>query len=256
MSGLRSRICSDIYFRDKDMTYETIRNEAYEANMRIPENNLALYTWGNVSAFDKDKGVFAIKPSGVPYPELTPHSMVIVDLDGVKVDGSLNPSSDTPTHAVLYKKFAVAQNAEIGGIIHTHSTFAVSWAQAVRPVPLFGTTHADHIQKSVPCTPYLSREAVEQDYEKETGLLIVRHFLELGLNPGEVNMVLCGGHGPFAWGTTADKAVYNGTVLEEICKMALCTLAINPEASPLPDYIVSKHYMRKHGPNAYYGQTK
>ncbi len=236
------------------MTYETLRNEAYEANMKIPENHLALYTWGNVSAFDKDKGVFAIKPSGVPYPELTPESMVIIDLDGKKVDGSLNPSSDTPTHAVLYKEFAVNKGGEVGGIIHTHSTCAVAWAQAVRSVPLFGTTHADHIQKSVPCTPYLSKEAVERDYEKETGLLIVKHFEELGLNPSEVNMVLCGGHGPFAWGKNADKAVYNGTVLEEICKMAMYTLQIRPDATELPDYIVNKHYMRKHGPNAYYGQ--
>ena len=182
--------------------------------------------------------------------------MVIIDLDGNKVDGSMNPSSDTPTHAILYKKFGMEMGAEIGGIIHTHSTFAVSWAQAVRSVPLFGTTHADHIQKAIPCTPYLRKEAVESDYEKETGLLIVKHFADLGLNPSEVNMVLCGGHGPFAWGKNAEKAVYNGTVLEEICKMALNTLALNPDANPLPDYIVNKHYMRKHGPNAYYGQGK
>ena len=238
------------------MEYESLRQQAYEANMKIPENHLALYTWGNVSAFDKDKGVFAIKPSGVPYPELTPESMVIIDLEGKKVDGNLNPSSDTPTHAILYKMFGMEQGADIGGIIHTHSTYAVSWAQAVLPVPLFGTTHADHIQKAVPCTPYLSKEAVESDYEKETGLLIVKHFAENKLNPNEVNMVLCGGHGPFAWGKDADKAVYNGTVLEEICKMALNTLTLNPEATPLPDYIVNKHYMRKHGPNAYYGQGK
>ena len=238
------------------MEYESLRQQAYEANMKIPENHLALYTWGNVSAFDKDKVVFAIKPSGVPYPELTPESMVIIDLEGKKVDGNLNPSSDTPTHAILYKMFGMEQGADIGGIIHTHSTYAVSWAQAVLPVPLFGTTHADHIQKAVPCTPYLSKEAVESDYEKETGLLIVKHFAELGLNPSEINMVLCGGHGPFAWGKTAEKAVYNGTVLEEICKMALNTLALNPQATPLPDYIVNKHYMRKHGPNAYYGQGK
>ena len=146
------------------MTYENIRLEAYEANMKIPENHLALYTWGNVSAFDKDKGVFAIKPSGVPYPDLTPESMVIVDVDGNKVDGSLNPSSDTPTHAILYKVFALQNNKEVGGIIHTHSTYAVSWAQAVKDVPLFGTTHADHIQTSIPCTPYLTKQAVETNY--------------------------------------------------------------------------------------------
>ena len=194
------------------MKFEEIRNQAFEANMKIPENHLALYTWGNVSAFDKKEGVFAIKPSGVPYPELTAESMVIVDLEGKVVDGKLNPSSDTPTHAVLYKEFAVNQNADVGGIIHTHSTFAVSWAQAVKDVPLFGTTHADHIQKNIPCTPYLSKEAVQNDYEKETGLLIVEHFKRLNLNPAEINMVLCGGHGPFAWGKNADKAVYNGTV--------------------------------------------
>ena len=238
------------------MTYEDIRRQAYEANMQIPANHLALYTWGNVSAFDKEKGVFAIKPSGVPYPELTPESMVIVDIEGKKVDGNLNPSSDTPTHAVLYKEFAVKQNAEIGGIIHTHSTYAVSWAQATRDVPLFGTTHADHIQTCVPCTPYLSKEAVEKDYEYETGTSIIKMFEERKFNPSEVNMVLCGGHGPFCWGKNADKAVYNATVLEEICKMALNTLMINPDASTLPDYIINKHYMRKHGPNAYYGQGK
>ncbi|MDY2839840.1 MAG: L-ribulose-5-phosphate 4-epimerase AraD [Treponema sp.] len=238
------------------MTYESLRCEAYEANMKIPENHLALYTWGNVSAFDKAAGVFAIKPSGVPYPELTPESMVIVDVEGKKVDGNMNPSSDTPTHAILYKEFGLKDGAEIGGIIHTHSTFAVSWAQAVSDVPLFGTTHADHIQTSVPCTPYLTKEAVEKDYELETGLQIIKLFNERKLNPSEVNMVLCGGHGPFAWGKNADKAVYNGTVLEEICKMALNTLLLNPEQNPLPDYIVNKHYMRKHGPNAYYGQCK
>lgn len=234
--------------------YNSIKEQAFEANMEIPRQHLALYTWGNVSAFDKDAGVFAIKPSGVPYPELTVDSMVVVDVDGKVVEGNLRPSSDTPTHAVLYKEFALGKGAAVGGIIHTHSTYAVSWAQALRPVPLFGTTHADHIQTAVPCTPYLSQEAVERDYEKETGLLIVKHFQELGLNPAEVNMVLVGGHGPFAWGSSADKAVYNGAVLEEVCHMALNTLALNPGAEPLASYIVDKHYQRKHGPKAYYGQ--
>lgn len=234
--------------------YQTLKEEAYEANMQIPEQHLALYTWGNVSAFDKDKGVFAIKPSGVPYPKLTADSMVVIDLEGKRVEGNLNPSSDTPTHLVLYNEFAVKQGKKIGGIIHTHSTAAVSWAQALKPVPLFGTTHADHIQTAVPCTPYLSREMVEHDYEKETGNAIVQHFAELKLNASEVTMVLVGGHGPFAWGTNADKAVYNAAVLEEVCKMALNTLLINPAAAPLADYIIKKHYERKHGPNAYYGQ--
>ncbi len=236
--------------------YQTIKEQAFEANMQIPAQHLALYTWGNVSAFDKEAGVFAIKPSGVPYPELTVDSMVVVDLEGKVVEGTLRPSSDTPTHVVLYKEFAVNDGAKINGIIHTHSTFAVSWAQALRPVPLFGTTHADHIQTEIPCTPYLSEEAVKNDYERETGNLIVSHFRSLKLNPAEVNMVLVGGHGPFAWGATADKAVYNAAVLEEVSHMALNTLMIKPEATPLPSYIVDKHYQRKHGPNAYYGQAK
>ena len=234
--------------------YKTLKEQAYEANMEIPAQHLALYTWGNVSAFDKAAGVFAIKPSGVPYPELKADSMVVGDLEGNVVEGSLRPSSDTPTHVVLYKEFAVKDGADINGIIHTHSTFAVSWAQAVRPVPLFGTTHADHIQTEVPCTPYLSEEAVKNDYEKETGDLIVSHFRSLSLNPAEVNMVLVGGHGPFCWGKDASKAVYNAAVLEEVSHMALNTLLLSPGAATLPSYIIDKHYQRKHGPNAYYGQ--
>jgi L-ribulose-5-phosphate 4-epimerase len=235
--------------------YASLKEEAWEANAEIPVRGLALYTWGNVSAFDPDLGVFAIKPSGVPYPELTSDGMVVVDLDGNIVEGTLNPSSDTPTHRVLYREFAVASGAKIRGIIHTHSTYAVAWAQACRDIPLFGTTHADHIQTPVPCTRYLSREAVEKDYELETGKLIVDSFREKGLNPAEVSMVLVGGHGPFAWGSSAAKAVYNGAVLEEVARMALLTEQVNPGAKPLPEYIVNKHYMRKHGPNAYYGQT-
>lgn len=236
--------------------YTSLKEQAYEANMQIPAQHLALYTWGNVSAFDKNLGVFAIKPSGVPYEELTADSIVVVDLEGKIVEGKLNPSSDTPTHRILYNEWAVKKNVPMGGIIHTHSTCAVAWAQAVKPVPLFGTTHADHIQTSVPCTPYLDSAQVKRDYELETGNLIISHFAEQGLNPAEVNMVLVGGHGPFAWGSSAAKAVYNGAVLEEICKMALYTLQINPAAKPLPQYIVRKHYERKHGPNAYYGQKK
>ena len=236
--------------------YQTIKEQAYEANMQIPAQHLALYTWGNVSAFDKNEGVFAIKPSGVPYPELTVDSMVVVDLNGTVVEGDLRPSSDTPTHVVLYKEFAVHDGLAINGIIHTHSTYAVSWAQAVLPIPLFGTTHADHIQTEVPCTPYLSEAAVKNDYEKETGDLIVSHFRANKLNPAEVNMVLVGGHGPFAWGATADKAVYNAAVLEEVSHMALNTLQLKPDAATLPAYIIDKHYQRKHGPNAYYGQAK
>lgn len=248
--------------------YRELKELAWKANLEIPLHGLALYTWGNVSAFDKERAVFAIKPSGVPYPELTPESMVVVDVDGIVVEGKLNPSSDTPTHALLYKEFAVTAGAKVGGIIHTHSTYAVAWAQACRSIPLFGTTHADHIQTVVPCTPYLTKDAVEKDYELETGKQIVDLFARGGagtadaagdatpFNPEEVSMVLVGGHGPFAWGPTAAKAVYNGVVLEEIARMALLTRQINPEASPLPGFIVKKHYERKFGPTAYYGQKK
>ena len=234
--------------------YAALKEEAWAANMEIPARGLALYTWGNVSAFDPALGVFAIKPSGVPYPELAAASMVVVDLEGNVVEGKLNPSSDTPTHRVLYREFAVAGGAPIRGLIHTHSTYAVAWAQGLRALPLFGTTHADHVQTAGPCTPYLSREAVERDDEAETGNLIVETFRKGGFNPAEVPMVLVGGHGPFAWGPSAEKAVYNGAVLEEIARMALLTLQVNPKAKPLPEYIVAKHYLRKHGPGAYYGQ--
>lgn len=234
--------------------YASLKEEAWEANCEIPARGLALYTWGNVSAFDPKAAVFAIKPSGVPYKDLRPQDMVVIDLEGKKVEGSLNPSSDTPTHLALYREFSTGKEEGVRGIIHTHSTYAVAWAQTCRDIPLFGTTHADHIQVPIPCTPYLSREAVENDYEKETGTLIVDHFRTLKLKPEEVSMVLVGGHGPFAWGSSAAKAVYNGAVLEEIARMAFLTRQINPLAGPLPDYIVSKHHSRKHGPNAYYGQ--
>jgi L-ribulose-5-phosphate 4-epimerase len=241
----------------KSSPYKTLKEEAWAANAEIPARGLALYTWGNVSAFDPALGVFAIKPSGVPYPDLTADNMVVIDLDGVVVEGKLNPSSDTPTHRVLYRAWAASsatRQSPIRGIIHTHSTHAVAWAQACRDIPLFGTTHADHIQTPVPCTPYLAREAVERDYELETGNLIVADFAKRGLDPAEVSMVLVGGHGPFAWGASAAKAVYNGAVLEEVARMAQLTLQINPRAKQLPAYIVKKHYLRKHGPNAYYGQ--
>ena len=231
--------------------WASLKEEAWRANLEIPRQGLALYTWGNVSALDPDAGVFAIKPSGVPYSELTADDLVVIDMDGEKVEGSLNPSSDTPTHLELYRAFA---SSGVRGIIHTHSTHAVAWAQACMGIPLFGTTHADHVQVPVPCTRLLSKEAVENDYEKETGKLIVEHFVAAGFKAEEVNMVLVGGHGPFAWGPSAAKAVYNGAVLEEVARMASLTLEINPSAKELPDYIVSKHYERKHGPKAYYGQ--
>lgn len=231
------------------MKYQSLKEIAFEANMQIPARNLAIYTWGNVSAFDRYAAVFAIKPSGVPYDRLKIDDIVVVDLDCKVVEGKLNPSSDTPTHAVLYKAFGTAG---VNGITHTHSTFATAWAQACKPIPLFGTTHADHSPNAIPCTPYLTKEAVQRNYEYETGKLIVDTFKNI--NPIENPMILVAGHGPFAWGESADKSVYNAAVLEEVAKMAYLTLGINPLSATLPDYITEKHYLRKHGKNAYYGQ--
>jgi len=235
--------------------YKTLREEAFEANMEIKKQNLAIYTWGNASAFDPGKAVFAIKPSGVPYDKLSPESMVLVDLEGKTVDSKLKPSSDTKTHQVLYREFSQkTPDSGIKGITHTHSPYAVAWAQARRSVPVFGTTHADHSVNEIPCTDYISEQALKNDYELETGNLIVEHFRKNNLNPAHIAMVLVAGHGPFTWGSSAANSVYNGAVLEEICKMALLTLRIDPDAKPLPAYIVKKHYERKHGQNAYYGQ--
>ncbi|MDR0876451.1 MAG: L-ribulose-5-phosphate 4-epimerase AraD [Treponema sp.] len=232
--------------------YKSLKEEAYEANIEIPRRSLAIYTWGNVSAFDPDKAVFAIKPSGVAYDKLSPASMVIIDLDGKTVDSDLRPSSDTKTHLVLYREFS-RTGADIRGIIHTHSKYAVSWAQACKSVPVYGTTHADYAAETIPCTGYMSPEAVKNNYELETGNLIVETFKKQDKDFAEMPMILVAGHGPFAWGKNAAEAVYHGAVLEEICKMAHLTLALNPKAEPLPDYIIRKHWERKHGENAYYG---
>ncbi|MDR3247692.1 MAG: L-ribulose-5-phosphate 4-epimerase AraD [Treponema sp.] len=229
--------------------YKTLREEAYEANLEIPRRNLAIYTWGNVSAFDPAKGVFAIKPSGLEYEKLRPELMVLVDLDGSIVDGALNPSSDTNTHRVLYREFS-----GIRGITHTHSVYAVAWAQARLPVPVFGTTHADHGAQPIPCTEIMSAEATQNNYELETGNLIVATFRKSDTNPAHLSMVLVAGHGPFAWGKDAAQSVYHAAVLEEVCKMASLTLSLKPDALPLPEHIINKHWERKHGPNAYYGQ--
>jgi L-ribulose-5-phosphate 4-epimerase len=235
--------------------YKTLREEAFEANLEIQKRNLAIYTWGNASAFDPEKAVFAIKPSGVPYEELKPESMVLVDLEGKIVEGKLKPSSDTKTHQVLYREFSrITPGSGVKGITHTHSPYAVAWAQAKKSVPVFGTTHADYSAQEIPCTEFISELALKNDYEFETGNLIVEHFRRGKLNPAHVTMVLVAGHGPFAWGSGAFQSVYNGAVLEEICKMAFLTLGIDPAAKPLPDYIVRKHWERKHGPDAYYGQ--
>ncbi len=229
--------------------YKGLRDEAFEANREIPKRDLAIFTWGNVSAFDPSEGVFAIKPSGVAYEDLRPEDLVIVDLDGRVVDGRLRPSSDTRTHQVLYRSFGA-----IRGVTHTHSPHATAWAQACREVPIFGTTHADHGAEPIPCTPFMSPEAVDRDYELETGNLITETFRASGKDPLHMPMVLVAGHGPFAWGKNAMESVYNAAVLEEICKIAQFTLNISPAAEELPEHIVRKHWERKHGPGAYYGQ--
>ena len=229
--------------------YEHIKQEAYEANMQLPKLGLVLFTFGNVSAADRELGVFAIKPSGVPYKDLSPDKMVIVDFDGITVKGKLRPSSDTLTHAVLYKHWD-----KIGGIVHTHSTYATAWAQAQRDIPIFGTTHADHNTVDIPCAPPMGDEMIQGNYEYQTGFQIINCLEEKGLNYEEMEMILVGNHAPFTWGKTADKAVYNSAVLETIAQMALLTEQINKDAPRLKDALVRKHFERKHGPNSYYGQ--
>ena len=229
--------------------YQHIQQEAYEANMKLPQLGLVLFTFGNVSAADHNLGVFAIKPSGVPYEDLSPDKMVIVDFDGTTIEGSLRPSSDTLTHAVLYKHWA-----GIGGIVHTHSTYATAWAQSQCDIPIFGTTHADYNTVDIPCAPPMSDEMIEGDYEYQTGFQILNCFAERGLDYREVEMVLVGNHAPFTWGKTADKAVHNSAVLEQVAKMAMLTRQINPEAPRLKDALKRKHFLRKHGPDSYYGQ--
>lgn len=230
--------------------YTELRREAFEANVKIPALGLAIYTFGNVSAYDAGLGVFAIKPSGVPYADLQPESMVVVDLDNAVVEGGLRPSSDTNTHCVLYKAFA--GGCGIRGITHTHSAYATAWAQAKMPIPVFGTTHADHLAREVPCTEVMSDEMIQGDYETETGNQIVAAFADI--SPAEVEMVLVACHGPFTWGATAEKALYNSAVLEEVARMALLTRQLDPAATPLKSSLINKHYQRKHGKGAYYGQ--
>jgi L-ribulose-5-phosphate 4-epimerase len=229
--------------------YHHIKQIAYETNMQLPKLGLVLFTFGNVSAADRELGVFAIKPSGVPYKDLTPEKMVIVDFDGNIIEGELRPSSDTLTHAVLYKHWE-----GINGIVHTHSTYATAWAQSQRDIPIFGTTHADHLTTDVPCAPPMSDELIKGNYEHQTGFQILNHFEDNGLDYKEVEMVLVGNHAPFTWGKTADKAVYNSAVLEAVAQMAYLTEQINPNAPRLKDALVNKHFQRKHGPDSYYGQ--
>jgi len=229
--------------------YNQIKEAAYHANMQLPKLGLVLFTFGNVSAVDRTLGVFAIKPSGVPYEELTPEKMVIVDFNGKTVEGTLRPSSDTLTHAVLYKHWE-----HIGGIVHTHSTYATAWAQSQRDIPNYGTTHADHTTVDIPCAPPMSDEMIRGNYEYETGFQIMNALQERELSYEEVEMILVGNHAPFTWGKTPEKAVYNSAVLEALAKMAYLTEQINPSAPRLKDALIKKHFERKHGPDSYYGQ--
>jgi len=229
--------------------YTHIQEAAFQANRQLPRLGLVLFTFGNVSSADRDLGVFAIKPSGVPYEDLSPEKMVIVDFEGKTVKGKLRPSSDTLTHAVLYKHWE-----KIGGIAHTHSTYATAWAQSQRDIPIFGTTHADHNTVDIPCAPPMNDEMIRGDYEYQTGFQIMNIFRDKNLDYKEVEMVLVGNHAPFTWGKSADKAVYNSAVLESIAQMAYLTMQIDVNAPRLKDSLINKHYQRKHGPAAYYGQ--
>ena len=228
---------------------EELKKEVYEANMLLPKYDLVTFTWGNVSGIDRDTGYFVIKPSGVDYDKLRPEDMVVMDLEGNRIEGTLNPSSDTPTHLELYKKYP-----EIGGVVHTHSPEATSWAQAGRDIPLYGTTHADYFYGPIPCARSLTPEEIGGEYERNTGLVIIETFEQRGLNPMHTPGVLCTNHGPFTWGKDAAEAVHNAVVLEEVARMAIRTELLNPQVQPAPDSIRDKHFFRKHGENAYYGQ--
>ena len=226
---------------------EQLKKEVYEANMLLPKYNLVTFTWGNVSGIDRESGLFVIKPSGVDYDRLRPEDMVVVDLDGNRVEGEMNPSSDTATHVELYKAFP-----NIGGIVHTHSPWATSWAQAGRGIPCYGTTHADYMYGEIPCVRNLTREEIEEAYEKNTGVLIAEYFKDKDYVA--MPAVLCKNHGPFTWGKNAHEAVHNAVVLENVAMMACRCEMVNPQVQPAPQELQDKHYLRKHGPNAYYGQ--
>ena len=230
---------------------EQLKQEVYEANMLLPKYHLVTFTWGNVSGIDREKGLFVIKPSGVDYDKLTPDSMVVVNLEGEVVEGDYRTSSDTPTHVVLYNRFQ-----EIGGVVHTHSPWATSWAQAGRGIPCYGTTHADYLYGQVPCVRTLTKEEIETAYEKNTGVLIADEFERLAVDYLATPAVLCKNHGPFTWGKDAKEAVHNAVVLEEVAKMAARCEQIDPKVNPAPQELQDKHYYRKHGKNAYYGQGK
>jgi L-ribulose-5-phosphate 4-epimerase len=229
--------------------YRELKEKAWAANQEIPKRRLAIYTFGNVSALDAARGVIAIKPSGIEYDKLAIDDLVVVDLAGEVVEGKLRPSSDTPTHLVLYRAWK-----SIGGVVHTHSSYATGWAQARLPIPIYGTTHADHLAEDVPCTAIMSNDAVELDYEIETGKQILDAFKDR--DPLATPMTLVAGHGAFTWGETPEKAIYNAAVLEELARIAFVTRTLDPAAARLPDRLIRKHFERKHGKNAYYGQSK
>lgn len=226
---------------------EQLKEQVYRANMQLPEYGLVTFTWGNVSGIDREKGLFVIKPSGVEYETLKPSDLVVMDLEGNKVEGDLNPSTDTATHLELYKAFP-----KIGGVVHTHSTYAVAWAQAGQDIPCYGTTHADYFYGDIPCARNLTAEEIEEDYEKNTGKVIIEAFADR--DPMYVPGAICKNHGPFAWGKDCFQAVYHAVVMERVAEMDILTRMVDPNVGRAPQVIQDKHFMRKHGPNAYYGQ--
>ncbi|OLS36752.1 L-ribulose-5-phosphate 4-epimerase [Bacillus sp. MRMR6] len=228
---------------------EQLKKNVLEANLQLPKHGLVTFTWGNVSGIDREQGLVVIKPSGVPYEELKMDDLVVLNLDGGIIEGSLRPSSDTPTHLALYRAFP-----QIGGIVHTHSLWATSWAQAGRAIPALGTTHADYFYGEIPCTRSLHKDEIDRGYELETGQVIIETFKKEGLDPIAMPGVLLAGHAPFSWGKDANQAVHNAVVLEEVAKMGLNTLLLNPNIKPIDQFLLDKHYLRKHGANAYYGQ--
>ena len=230
---------------------EKLKEQVFKANLELPKKGLVLFTWGNVSGIDREKNLIVIKPSGVDYETMKVEDMVVVDLDGNIVEGELNPSSDTPTHIELYKKFS-----SIGGIVHTHSTNATIWAQSGRDIPAYGTTNADYFYGSIPCTRKMTPKEITGEYEKETGTVIIETFENRGLDPKYIPGVLVNSHGPFTWGKNPDEAVYNSVVLEEVAKMAMFTEIVNKDIEPMQQELLDKHFLRKHGVNAYYGQKK
>ncbi|MBZ5752581.1 L-ribulose-5-phosphate 4-epimerase [Metabacillus rhizolycopersici] len=228
---------------------EQLKKDVLEANLQLPKHGLVTFTWGNVSGIDREQGLVVIKPSGVPYEKLKVGDLVVLNLDGEIVEGTLRPSSDTPTHLALYRGFS-----QIGGIVHTHSPWATSWAQAHRPIPGLGTTHADYFYGEIPITRLLTQQEIMNGYELETGNVIIETFEKLDLDPIAMPGVLVASHAPFCWGKNADEAVHNAVVLDEVAKMAFHTFQLNPQIDVIDQFLLDKHYLRKHGPVAYYGQ--